>query len=97
MTDIQIYPEWKQAALDAVEEFTFGDVVPHDWLYEHFGIKPPEYGSNEQFKKFSLRYMSYVEGFKLAMLEDNKMLLINVRGHGYQIVHPEYQTSIVVD
>lgn len=94
---ITLYPEWKQAAIDAVSEFTYGDTISHDWLYTHFDMKPPEHGRAADFQKFQFQFLSYVESFKDYMLEKNKMLLVSSRGVGYLIVEPEAQTVITWD
>lgn len=94
---VTIYPEWKQAVIDAMAEFDYGDTITHEWLYKHFDIKKPEYGSAEEFKQFQFLFLSYVESFKAAMLEQNKMYLVSARGIGYLIVEPEAQTSVAWD
>ena len=94
LDQVTLYPEWKQAAIDAKDEFDYGDTITHEWLYEHFDIQPPAHGTVETFKKFNFQFLAYVESFKAAMLEDYKMFLNNIPGVGWEIVLPEHQTSI---
>lgn len=94
-TEFSIYPEWKQAAIDAVKEFTYGDTITHEWLLEKFDMKKQKTWTEEEHNSFQLKLLSYVDGFKDHMLENNKMYLTNARGIGYLIVSPEEQTGRV--
>lgn len=38
MSDVKLYPAWKQAVQDFLMEFKYGDIVPHEWLVKQFGL-----------------------------------------------------------
>ncbi len=94
MEELSKMPEWKQAVDDAVKEFKYGDTISHEWLYEHFKIEPPGYGTAAAFKEFQFKFLAYVEAFKDDLLVSHFMYLRSARGVGYIIVEPEEQPSV---
>ena len=87
-------PIWRQAALDACDAFQYGDVIPHEWVIEHLAIHEPErLMSVAEHKQRSFEILQRVEGFKEVMLEDYQRYLSSVRGVGYKIIEPPYQTD----
>lgn len=96
MNEITLYPEWKQAVHDAVEEFDYGDTISHEWLHAHFDIKMLERGTAMEFREVQFKFLAYTEAFKAALLENHKMLLKSSRGIGYLVVLPEDQTGIAI-
>jgi hypothetical protein len=90
---VTLFPQWRQAAEDAAEKFTYGDVMPKEWLIEHFGLEPPRRGTAADFQKFQFDLLEAMDGFKEALLIEHKMALENVRGRGYRILQPNEQTA----
>lgn len=91
------YPIWLQAADDLVREFSYGDTVPHEWLDEHLGIEYPETGTRETMQAISLQKLTCTEELKIILREEHLILLRNVRGVGYELVHPNAQTEAVME
>jgi hypothetical protein len=81
------------AAEKAIKEFNYGDVISKQWLLEQFGIEMPEIGTQKDFNDFSFEFLQNMEGFKNYMLTQHKMLLVSVRGIGYEIVLPKHQSD----
>jgi hypothetical protein len=90
---VTLFPTWRQAAKDAAEQFTYGDMITMDWLHEHFELKPPERGTARQFQAYQFDFLEAIDGFKNTLLGEHKMALQNVRGQGYRIVQPREQTD----
>ena len=95
MTDeLKLHPIWKQAALEAVSEFDYGDVIPLTWIREHLEIEEPEgLMTMERHRELSFDLLSKVDGFRTEMLENHKRMTVNVRSVGYKVVHPVDQTD----
>ena len=90
---VEAYPKYKQAADDASATFTYGDVIPLEWLYDAFGLEEGQ--TVEEYKNFQFKFMSNIISFIDEMLDTHKMKLKNIRGEGYRIVHPTEQTQVV--
>lgn len=98
---VTLYPPWKQAVRDFMEAgFRPGDLIPHSWLAEHFGLPllddaamltPAEY-RNRQFE-----WLQHVEAVKAELLERHQVLLRSVYGQGYRWVPPHEQTGVAVE
>lgn len=80
-----------------VQSFTYGDLIPNEWLSDIFNLKLPTYGSKKQFDMYAFEFMGILEGVKKFLLEEHKMYLKNVRGRGYLIVLPKQQSDIAID
>lgn len=93
---VSLFPQWRQAVENASDSYTYGDVIPHEWLIDHFGLEKPKHGTDEQFKKYQFDFLEAMEGFKNAMLVEHHMALENVRGRGYRILHPNEQTDFAI-
>jgi hypothetical protein len=94
VTDLPLYPVWKNAAQEAVEEFNYGDVITHDWLFLHLEIdEPTEKITVEKHRELQFDLLRKVEGFKEVMLADHLRYLVNIRGVGYKIIEPPRQTK----
>jgi hypothetical protein len=91
--EVTLYPQWRQAAQDAAELFTYGDVLTKEWLIEHFGLHEPVRGTAVDFQKFQFDLLDSMEGFKETLLVEHKMALENVRGRGYRVLQPNEQTG----
>lgn len=96
MTDIErlpVDPIWRQAAIDAVDEFEYGDIIPWEWLTEALQLsRPNTLLTPEQFQSLQFEQLTRVDGFRDEMLTQYERYLINVRGIGYKIVEPPHQT-----
>lgn len=92
---VQEYPIWRQAATDSMKEFGYGDTIPHEWLWAHLEIDPPDdwRGSMDDFKSHQFDLLTKMDGFRSVLLEEHKRFLVNERGIGYKIVLPKMQTS----
>ena len=91
---MKLHPEWKQAVQDAVGRFSYGDLIPMDWLMDAFGVEPASESMDAlTYQKNQFRFLAALEAFKSALLDDHKMALQNVRGSGYRIVQPGEQTA----
>ena len=94
MSEVKLYPAWRQAVQDFLQEFAYGDVVPHAWLAERFNIPTPdEQMSVAAFQARQFEWLAAVESFKQVLLSDHLVLLQSVRGEGYRWVHPAEQTA----
>ena len=90
---LPIDPIWRQAAINAVEEFQYGEIIPWEWLSEELQLtRPNELLTSDQFQKLQFEQLTRVDGFKEEMLTQYERYLVNVRGQGYRIVEPPHQT-----
>jgi len=90
-----LYPNWKQAAEKAINEFTYGDFIPYEWLRDTMDLPLPKgnipYNKHQEYQ---LKWLGAKEKFKNWLLEEHQMDLQNVRGGGYTIMQPKDQSSI---
>jgi len=94
MSEVKLYPAWKQAVQDFLAEFKYGDIVPHDWLVARFGLPlPDDQMTVAAFQARQFEWLSSIEGFKATLLNDHQVLLQSVRGEGYRWVPPTDQTQ----
>lgn len=93
-----LLPEWRQAVKDFLAaEFKEGEIVPHAWLEQHFGMakldedKPllPVDWSARQFD-----WLRNIESFRAELLEQHQIFLSSVYGQGYRVVPPREQSAI---
>jgi len=93
-----LLPEWRQAVRDFLSAgFKEGDIVPHAWLEQHFGMakldedKPllPADWSARQFD-----WLRNIESFRTELLEQHQVFLSSVYGEGYRLVPPREQSAI---
>ena len=95
MLNVIKYPEWKHAVDKIVEKVEFegyGIIITHEQLLEYFSMEEPE--KVEDFKKFQLKLMSYIVNLVDALLIENNICLMNIRGKGYQVLNPNEQIEI---
>lgn len=94
MSEVKLFPAWKQAVQDFLAEFKYGDIVSHDWLVARFGLPlPDDHMSAAAFQARQFEWLSSIEGFKTTLLNDHQVLLQSVRGEGYRWVPPAEQTK----
>lgn len=84
------------AAKEAVEQFDYGDVIPKRWLLNQFALEEPKTGTRKDFEDFAFEYLQNIEGFREEMLVNYQMYLVNIRGKGYMIAHPNQQTDLAM-
>jgi hypothetical protein len=94
MNNLNQYPEWKQAVLDAVGQFDHGDIIPMEWLRKAFDLYPPARGTAREFQDYQFKFLSYIENFKEDLLINHKRYLKSQRGNGYLVVSVEDQTGV---
>lgn len=81
-----------------------GNLIPHDWLKEKFGLKKLELSDFETVDDFvealnrqQFAYMQVVDSVRWELLKQEKMYMRNVRGEGYEIVRPNDQVQYGYD
>lgn len=86
---------WKAAIVKMRDDgLSYGDTISHRDMYELLGIPMPENLTQFQdIKQAQLAYIHNVDCIKRELLEEDQMDMQNVRGIGYQIVHPSEQTG----
>jgi hypothetical protein len=98
--EVTLYPAWKQAVEDFIGAgFNPGDLVPHSWLADHFGM--PQLSdamtmTPSEYRDRQFTWLAHVECFKSALLEDHQIFLQSVYGEGYRWVPPQEQTGVAV-
>lgn len=95
--DLDLYPQWWQAAQDFLAEFKYGDLVSHEWLEGHFGM--PTLADRQKltaadFCKRQFEWLGNIESFKAELLNKHQVCLQAVRGEGYRWVPPSEQTKL---
>ena len=97
---VKLFPGWREAAdriVDRVTEQGYGVIFSHDDLLKMMDIKQPEMATPEEFNKYSLEVMTSTVSLSLWLLHNHNLCLHNVRGQGYQILHPDDQVTIAAD
>ena len=94
MSEVQIYPAWREAIRRIRQEYKRGDIISHNWLHEALNLPVPN-GSTplDQYKKIQLNYLAAVENIKAELLRNDMMALRAVPGDGYEIVRSADQTE----
>lgn len=98
--ELQRFPAWRQAVQDFLAEFKPGDLVPHAWLEDHFGMPSMTDSAKMTAKDFTTRqfeWLGSIEAFKSELLSDHSVLLWAVRGEGYRWVPAHEQTKIAMN
>ena len=91
---VQPYPPWR-AALESFlrQGWKCGEVIPHEWFWEAFGMKKPladtplALAEREKYK-----FLKQFEPLRFALLKEHKIYLFNEFSVGYRIVPPSDQT-----
>jgi len=84
------------AAEEAATKYNYGEVISKNWLLEKFSIEFPQRGTKKDFEDASFEFLQNMEGFKSIMLEKFQMFLYPVKGVGYEIVYPKYQSDLAM-
>jgi hypothetical protein len=86
------FPAWKEA-LDKFN-FNYGDVIPHKWFFEAFGLDAPQdTTAYKSSKKTELEFMANFKRLENTLLEERQIALKNIRSVGWQVVAPGEQTD----
>lgn len=93
--NLRKYPIWKQAVEDFnTSSFGYGDTVPHQWFVDHFRLEEPV--TAQQQKDFQAQMVRNFTKFRNHMLKHHLMDFVNMRGTGYQVIPPNYQTPLAL-
>ena len=94
--EVTLYPVWKQAVQEFLAEFAPGEIVPHEWLWAHFGLEaaPTPQTPLEEAKRKQIRYMKASHGFRETLLHEHDILLVAKSGAGLQYIHAHEQAEV---
>lgn len=98
MTDIRIYPPWKEAVeiiAGRVKREGYGIIFSHEELLNLFDLKTPELATPEVWRKLQFDVLQSLESLKDALLSEHSIYLLNIRGLGYQALPPGEQVEVV--
>lgn len=92
------YPPWKEALrLFLAEPFRPGDIIPHRWFWNAFGLEEPKPDWRyDRGEKARLDYVAQLDPLRKALLMDHRIDLRSEPGEGYLWVEPGEQTSKAV-
>ena len=95
--EVTLFPEWRQAVKDFLAAgFKEGDIVPHAWLEQHFGMAALEEDKPLLPAAYNARNFSWlrnVDALRTELLEVHQIFLSSVIGQGYRLVPPREQTA----
>lgn len=104
MTDhdeLKILPEWRQAIRDFLAAgFKEGDIVPHAWFEQHFGMEPLSPDTEITVADYNSRQFSWLrnfDAFRTELLEQHQICLCSVQGEGYRIIPPSEQSALALE
>ena len=89
------HPSWKEAVdrvVDRVNTTGRGCFISHDEILGWFDLEEPS--TVEGYKKFSFLRLQYVEQMKEELLVEHNIFLMNDRGLGYVVLHPDDQVVL---
>ena len=99
MTEIiRIYPPWKEAVqviANRVRQEGYGIIFSHEELLNLFDLKMPETATPEVWRKLQFDLLQNLDNLKDALLSEHSIFLLNIRGLGYEILHPGDQIEVV--
>lgn len=94
--NIELYPSWRQALVRFRDAgYTYGDVLPHTWLYEQFecvDLLDPKI-TWERAQKLQLKLLSHFTPFRETLLDEVQIDLQSIPGVGYELVPPADQSG----
>ena len=94
MKETKLDPLWKQAAIEASQEFAYGETIPHEWIRDSLELsRDDQKMTHQQFNDMALESLRKIEAFKDEMLNVHCRYLVSVRGVGYKVIEPPHQTS----
>lgn len=89
----------KDIVRDAVAEFlnkgfNYGDLVSHEWLDYELKIPYTETAVEKEQRDFTK--LRRIKAFRQEILETHNIVLENVKGEGYKLIHPNDQAAHAV-
>lgn len=98
---VTLHPAWKQAVQDFLAAgFKPGQIVPHAWLAEHFGMPMLDDAATmtpSEYRDRQFLWLAHVEAVKAELLQQHQILLRSVYGEGYRWIPPHEQTGVAVE
>jgi len=97
---IKLYPGWKEAAEQIAKKVKaegYEIILTWEELYDLMDIKVPETATKEKWKEHEFEVLQNMENLKKLLLREYNLHLENVRGVGYQVLHPNDQVRIAPD
>lgn len=98
MEDITLFPAWRQAVKDFTDAgISDGDILPHSWLEERFGmvqLDENEAMTPSEFQDRQFAWLRNLEAFRAELLEKHQIFLSSIPGRGYRVVPVREQTAV---
>lgn len=98
---VTLHPRWKQAVEDFLAAgFQPGDVIPHAWLADHFGmplLNDAATMTPSEYRDRQFLWLAHIEAVKAELLEQHQILLRSVYGEGYRWIPSGEQTGVAVE
>lgn len=95
---------WFDLVNEIATKFGEGELIPHEWLFDKFGLKqlrfenfPNQDEFLEAVKSQQFTYMTSVDRLRCELLNEMQICIRNVRGDGYEIVPASDQTQYGYD
>lgn len=93
--DTNLYPAWKQAVKDLLDEgITYGSTISRKRIAELCKVRPPE--SIEDVRRHDLELLTCITEIKDTLLTAHCMLLVSDNKGSFVIIAPESQTEYAV-
>jgi hypothetical protein len=95
---LEEFPAWKQAVRDFLKTgFEPGSIVSREWLYSAFDLEHihPDM-TVEVADRIRLKFLSFFEAFKEALLKDHQIDFQTKVGEGYRVVPSGEQSQIAL-
>lgn len=90
--------------IEQVIGFDIGALIPHEWIRSMFQIRELNVKDFPDSKTFIMavqeqqfEFLSLFEALRKDVLKNHSYYLINVRGQGYRIIHPNDQSQYAYD
>jgi hypothetical protein len=97
---LKLHPGWQEAARQIVvrtEAEGYGLVFSFEELFTLMDLKEPQTANLEEWRRHSFEKLQYVENLKSLLLQEHNLCLQNIRGVGYQVLHPDDQVTVAID
>lgn len=92
--ELPLDPIWRQAARDAVNEYSYGDIIPKEWINAHLNIRFSDKPMTaDQHQSLAFEMLSKIDGWRDELLRKHCRYTVNIRGVGYKIIEPPHQTA----
>ena len=87
--------------------YSYGDFISHREIDQAMDRASPtltEIGEMtsqsqlaERMQKYQFELLAATDALKKHLLKEKKMMLVNVRGEGYRVIHPREQTDVAIE